>query len=196
VSEEALQVLRDMCPPPGGKLIIPLREQPILELAPGIKARVAKIIPDPDALTCAGSLKVAGLMGLHKDLERMPDEELPISIHDTERRRGLVVLDAPHTSLFVRGYNLFDIAERVAPGNPDYIPRDRELIPVVGELIRDKEQIVAVEMREGEGVAFSAANTFHDGKPNEGRNKAHVVVTYELEEGWNDEALLENSLFK
>jgi len=182
-----------------------LTDGPVLELAPGIKAQLSIIRQDPDRPTAAWNreidngtnpkMKHGDSIGIHHDGEK----NAPIATRYEEDRRGIVVMNSDsgpstHEALFVRSYNVFDLAEMEAAGNGAYIPMNPDLMPRLGKLIDGREEIVAVTMNSSEAYALSAVNSFHDGGPNRLR-RAYTAVTHETSESWSQEALLASSIF-
>jgi len=181
---------------------------PLIELAPGIEARLSIVRQDPDRPTTARNRMLdnpnlsidphfppGASVAIHND-----QEGVPVGTLATAPLRGIVVMNSDsgpstHTSLFVKRSNVFDLASVVAPGDMGYVPMSSDMIPLLVKQVEGKEEIVGVELGPGEAGVLAAWGTFHDGMPNR-QQRAYTAVTFEPTEPWSEEALIANSLFK
>jgi hypothetical protein len=195
VSDRAILFLSEHIPQPG-EIKPQMREHgPLIDVAPGIRAHLSVIRPDVQGrpttawineadnplLTISSSQKQGDSPGLHYDRET--------------RNRRLIISIGPggHDSLFVPDNSVLEFASLYPDGIPGSIPYQRELLRRVAERAQNYK-VVRVSMPMGTGAVLPASKVIHDGGPG-GTGKCYTAVTYEPEEGWDEEALLANSIF-
>lgn len=190
-----------------GTCILP-KKRPLIELTPGIKAHLTRI-----TYAEAGELTTAKIThGLNPHLENNPnfpegfyvgvhfDHEggLPIATRRAAPRRLIVNLGpGPRYSLLVVPDTALDLSEELHPRDPEYVPRQKELLKHLVQKADEPSNGIHVLwtlLEPGEGYVLPSHTVFHNGSTfNQGPSR--TAVLYESEKRWTASDLSKYSIF-